>query len=360
MLKKLIFSILLLQTFPLFAQQNVYTTTKESTIEFGGYAEVYYAYSKDATDLKSNFLFNHKRNNQFAVNIAMINATYKEEKTRAKIGIMFGDYAQYNYDGEPNWAQFIYEANFGTLILKKHNIWLDAGVFPSHIGFETPLANDCWSATRSIVSENSPYYEAGVKLSHSSKNKKSTLALFYLNGWQKIIKPADISRPSFGLQYTYTPNDRFTINYSNYIGQCLSDSLKSTRIYNDIYLNYAISKKFGIIAGFDFGRDKYQLDKMDWWYAPIIIVRYNPNEKNHFSTRAEYFSDKNQIVIKNPINEQSSIFGYSINYDKNITDKTLFRIEYKHYNASTPFFERKYGMLMNNQDYFTAGFSVKL
>ena len=360
MLKKLIFSILLLQTFPLFAQQNVDSTTKESAIQFGGYAEMYYSYSKNTPDLKSNFLFNHKRNNQFAINVAMINATYKEEKTRAKIGIMFGDYAQYNYDGEPNWAQFIYEANFGTLISKKHNIWLDAGVFPSHIGFETPLANDCWSATRSIVSENSPYYEAGLKLSHSSKNKKSTIALFYLNGWQKIVKPVDISRPSFGLQYTYTPNDRFTINYSNYIGQCLSDSLKSIRIYNDIYLNYTISKKFGIIAGFDFGRDKYQLDKMGWWYAPIIIIRYNANEKNHFSTRAEYFSDKNQIVIKNPIKDQSSIFGYSINYDNNLTDKTLFRIEYKHYNASSSFFERKSSMLMNNQDYLTAGFSIKL
>ena len=233
-------------------------------------------------------------------------------------------------------------------------------MFPSHIGFETPLANDCWSATRSIVSENSPYYEAGLKLSHSSKNKKSTIALFYLNGWQKIVKPLDISRPSFGLQYTYTPNDRFTINYSNYIGQCLSDSFKSTRIYNDIYLNYTISKKFGIIAGFDFGRDKYQLDKMGWWYAPIIMVRYNANEKNHFSTRAEYFSDKNQIVIKNPISNQSSIFGYSINYDNNLTDKTIFRIEYKHYNASSSFFERKSGMLMNYQDYLSAGFSIKL
>jgi hypothetical protein len=91
MLKKLICSILLFQTFPLFAQQNVDSTTKESTIQFGGYAEMYYSYSKDATDQKSNFLFNHKRNNQFAINIAMINATYKEEKTRAKIGIMFGD-----------------------------------------------------------------------------------------------------------------------------------------------------------------------------------------------------------------------------------------------------------------------------
>jgi hypothetical protein len=135
MLKKLILSILLFLTFRLFAQQNVDTIHKESALQVGGYAEMYYSFSENTTDLKPDFLFNHKRNNQFAINVAMINATYKEEKTRAKIGIMFGDYAQYNYDGEPNWAQFIYEANFGALISKKYNIWLDAGVFTSHIGF---------------------------------------------------------------------------------------------------------------------------------------------------------------------------------------------------------------------------------
>jgi len=91
MLKKLIFSILLLQTIPLFAQQNVDTIPKERALQFGGYAEVYYAYSKNATDLKSNFLFNHKRNNQFAINVAMINKKNKEEKKRTKIGIMNSD-----------------------------------------------------------------------------------------------------------------------------------------------------------------------------------------------------------------------------------------------------------------------------
>ena len=84
MLKEIIFSLLLIQSIQLFAQQNVDTTPKESIIQVGGYAEMYYSYAKEATDQKSNFLFNHKRNNQFAINVAMINATYKEEKKRAK------------------------------------------------------------------------------------------------------------------------------------------------------------------------------------------------------------------------------------------------------------------------------------
>ena len=70
MIKKLFFSILLLQSFGSFAQQNAITLSKDSTITFGGYAEAYYTYSKNATDQKPSFLYNHKRNNQVGLNLA--------------------------------------------------------------------------------------------------------------------------------------------------------------------------------------------------------------------------------------------------------------------------------------------------
>ena len=55
MLKEFIFSLFLMQTFQLFAQQNVDTTTKESTIQFGGYAEMYYSYIKKYTRSQVRF-----------------------------------------------------------------------------------------------------------------------------------------------------------------------------------------------------------------------------------------------------------------------------------------------------------------
>ena len=360
MIKKLFFSILLLPSFGSFAQQNAITLSKDSTITFGGYAEAYYTYSKNATDQKPSFLYNHKRNNQVGLNLALLNAAYNEEKTRARVGVMFGDYAQYNYEGEPSWASFLYEANFGVLLNKKRNIWIDAGIFPSHIGFETPIANDCWSATRSIVSENSPYYESGIRLSGSSINKKSNWAFYYLNGWQKIIKPADISQPSFGAQYAYTPNDRFTFNYSNFVGRCQPDSLKSLRIYNDIFLKIAATKKIGVIIGFDFGNDSYQLNKTSWWFTPIVIGRFKIKEHNYISVRNEYFFDKNQIIIKNLDNKETSIYGCSLNYDRQLTEKSIFRIEFKHYSSTNKIFGNKSNLFSETQNYFTAGFSIKL
>ena len=82
---------------------------------------------------------------------------------------MLGNYAQYNLSAETNWAQFIYNANIGIKLSKKNNLWLDAGLMPSHIGAESAISDDCWSLTRSLSAENSPYYETGIKLNYTSK-----------------------------------------------------------------------------------------------------------------------------------------------------------------------------------------------
>jgi hypothetical protein len=56
---------------------------------------------------------------------------------------MAGNYSQYNLSAEPTWAQFIYEANIGLKSSNKTNIWIDAGILPSHIGFESAISADC-------------------------------------------------------------------------------------------------------------------------------------------------------------------------------------------------------------------------
>ncbi|MFN8337973.1 MAG: outer membrane beta-barrel protein [Saprospiraceae bacterium] len=49
-------------------------------------------------------------------------------------------YSQYNLSAELTWAQFIYEVNIGLKSSSKTNIWIDAGMCPSHIGFESAIA----------------------------------------------------------------------------------------------------------------------------------------------------------------------------------------------------------------------------
>ena len=74
-----------------------------------------------------------------------------------------GTYMNANYAAEPEYLKNIYEANAGIKISKNENLWIDVGILPSHIGFETAIRKDNWTLTRSMVAENSPYYESWRK-----------------------------------------------------------------------------------------------------------------------------------------------------------------------------------------------------
>nr|WP_290930803.1 outer membrane beta-barrel protein [Haliscomenobacter sp.] len=69
---------------------------------------------------------------------------------------------------------------------------------PSHIGFESAIGKDCWNLSRSILAENSPYYETGVRLSLNSANGKWYAAAMLLNGWQRMARATGIQSAHFG------------------------------------------------------------------------------------------------------------------------------------------------------------------
>ena len=166
-MKNSIVLLLVFQTTLLLAQTD---TLKK--LSFSAYGDVYYSYdfSNPQNHEKPNFIYNHKRHNEINLNLLLVKAMYSEKNTRANIGLMAGNYAQYNLSAEPTWAQFIYEANVGVKLSKQQNIWLDAGIMPSHLGFESAISADCWTLTRSLVAESSPYYETGVKLNYTNKS----------------------------------------------------------------------------------------------------------------------------------------------------------------------------------------------
>jgi hypothetical protein len=200
-------------------------------LNFNAYGELYYSYdfSNPQNHEKSNFLYNHKRHNEINVNLILLKATYLDKNYRASLALMAGNYAQYNLSSEPTWAQFINEANVGVKLSQKQNIWLDVGIMPSHIGFESVISADCWTLTRSLLAENSPYYEAGIKLSYTSKNEKLYLSALYLNGWQKIRKPNDSQKPSFGTQINYKLSKKIMFNYSTFLGTDKPDRINAFR-----------------------------------------------------------------------------------------------------------------------------------
>lgn len=330
--------------FILFSQLAFSQKDTLKKVEFNAYGEIYYSYnfSNPQNHEKPNFLYNHKRHNELNANLILFQGKYTDTNYRANVGLMAGNYAQYNLISEPTWAQFIYEANIGINLSTKNSLWLDIGILPSHIGFESAINTNCWTLTRSLLAENSPYYETGARLSYTSKNEKIYLAIMYLNGWQKIMKNNSIQKPSFGSQITYQPKDKITLNYSTFIGYDKPDSINSLRFFNDFYLQYEPSNKFGVIAGLDIGSDKFNLNNYGTWYSPVLIMRYLINKKTRIALRGEYYNDSHQIIVQTNTNNGFKTIGLSTNFDFFFNDKITLRLEGKMFSSEDKIFSNKH------------------
>lgn len=331
-----LFLILLLCQASLLKAQN----DSNKKWHFSGYGEFYYSYdfAEPATHEKEHFIYNHKRHNEFNANLIFAKAQFNDNKIRANLSLMVGNYAQYNLSKEPTWAQFMNEANVGFKLSKNNRIWLDMGIMPSHIGFESAISADCWTLTRSILAENSPYYESGLKLSYYTQKEDLSISFLLLNGWQKIAKPNFIQRPSFGMQINYKANEMLTLNYSNFLGTDQPDSLNALRTFHNFYAQFEGKRKFGMIAGFDLGTDKCKPSDYGVWFAPVLIFRYTLSKKCTIAARGEYYEDKDQIIINTNTANGFRVSGLSANYDFRINQKIQWRIEGKVYNSKDKFF----------------------
>jgi hypothetical protein len=270
---------------------------------------------------------------------------------------MTGNYAMYNLSAEPSWAKPLFEANTGFKPFKQHNMWIDAGVMPSHLGFESAVGSDCWNLTRSILAENSPYFETGIKLSYTNKKEDVYVAFHILNGWQKIAITNKDQAPSLGVQLTYKPSKFLTLNYSNFIGRINLETIDVLRIFHNLYAIYEASPKTAFILGFDIGSQQNVSNKTAIWYTPVLIAKLNLNEKNRIATRVEYYSDKQQIIIPTATPNGYRTFGASVNYDRQITSNILWRAELKRYQSQDPIY--KYDQAMSSQTSATMALIIK-
>lgn len=345
-------------------KQNDSLLVNQSHLILSGYAEMYYSYDlgKPVNGIRPGFLYNHNLHHQPAFNIVFVKASYEGKTIRSNIALMEGSYRQYNLSHEPKNLSYIFEANAGVKLSKHRNLWFDAGVFPSHIGFESAVGADCYNLTRSIVAENSPYYESGLRLSYSSQNKRLFLSTLLLSGWQRILPRADNLIPSLGWQMNYQFLPELNFNYSGFFGNIHNRENPYWRHYHNMYAVLKI-KQFAVITGLDIGFQR-NLDlngaelKSGIWYTPVLILKYDLSEKIHTAFRAEYFADPKAFVTESFSSQGLNSLGISSNIDFEWNEYLMLRME-------TRMFKDKNKVFMNqkiaatNNTFFTTAFIVK-
>jgi hypothetical protein len=316
--------------------------------------ETYFSYDFNRPEHheRPDFLYNFKRHNEVSLNLGLLKAQYQTEGVRANLSLMTGNYAQYNLADEPQWAQMVYEASVGIQLIEK--LWLDVGVMPSHIGFESVIGMDCWHLGRSLLAENSPYFLTGARFTYAYHEKLDVI-LWLTNGWQNVQRNKRNQSLGMGLGLNYRPVKRLELNYANYFGNEYPQPLRLNRFFNNFYAQYQWSS-WGITLGTDVGvEEKLFSNRLNIWYGTTISLRKNIWDNLYVATRGEYYSDQAGVIL----DQGMRLSGISLNVDYQPVQNAVLRIEGRRFRSPEPVFDRPAGYMSRGNNSITTSLAVK-
>ncbi|MDH5381023.1 MAG: porin [Cyclobacteriaceae bacterium] len=333
----------------------------ESAINFSGYLDVYYGYDFGLPDNERQvFLFNHNRHNQFNINLALIKMELKNPKYRANLALQAGTYAVDNYAAEYPAMRSINEANVGISLNNENNLWLDVGIFPSNLGFESYISMDNWTLTRSLVAECSPYFLSGAKVTYTPNESLEIVGLVS-NGWQRIRRVQGNSLLSFGTQVTYHLNEKIMVNWSTFLGTEDPDNNRRIRVFHDFYGTVVLSEKISFLGGIDFGSQQETpgASVYEGWVGLTGILKYKIDENWSVAGRMEYYQDENEVIVS--INNPGGFVtnGVSANIDYLPSQNIGCRLEGRLFSSKYDLFMQN-GNPVNSNFFFMASMAIKI
>lgn len=260
-----------------------------------GWVDGYYAWNSDHPEPKVNFFSGTGTTahhaDQLALNVAALDISRDAKPFGFHLTLVGGDSADVVHAGEPHphrhpirnvfQASISYNAPLGKGLL------LEAGVYPSHIGFEGFFTRDNWNYTRSWLGELSPYYQSGVKASYAWNDHWSG-RIDVLRGWQLIGD--NNSAPSLGTQIAYS-DARLSASFNTFAGPELPNDRTHLRLLGDIVATYKATSKWSLGTSIDRGRQAYPGDVAANWLGAGVYSRYAIDDRHALAARLERFRD---------------------------------------------------------------------
>lgn len=318
--------------------------TPDRAFQFSGYLETYYIhdFNEPGNHRRPAFVYSHNVTDRPSVNLALLKAALTTERFRGNLALGSGTYMRANYAAEPHGLRNIYEANIGIKLSTENELWLDIGVMPSHIGFESAVGQDNWTLTRSMMADNSPYFETGAKLSYITQDKQWQLSGLLLTGWQRIQRPDGNTTPAIGHQLLYKPTDKLTINSSSFIGNDKSDAKRQMRYFHDFYVQWQLDEHWGLITALDIGAEQAApgSERYHVWVSPTVVLRYAYSDRLQFAARLEHYHDKHGVIINTGTDDGFQTTGYSVNMDYRLNPRMVWRNELRKLTSRDAIFEK--------------------
>ncbi len=324
-------------------------------VKFGGFVDTYYGFDFNQPASDRQFTTQAVRHNEFSVNLAYVEAKLEQEKVHGRLALQVGSSVYSNYSAERRYgvlggpqladvSRHIQEAYAGYLLAP--GLWLDAGIFLSHIGVESFLSKDNWNYTRSLAADYSPYYQAGIRMNYQVSGSL-LLGLHLLNGWQNTIETN--GDKAVGMQIAYTPSETFSLTYNNFIGR-----EAEFRFFNNFIAKAKLSSDWSIAFSSDVGIQKKPAGGTSAWFVETLLAQYRLTGTWAIGGRAEYFHDKDQVIVATATANGFQTFGGSLNLDWQPESAFLFRNEIRSLFSKDAVFSGKSGAKTSSVHFVTS------
>lgn len=295
-------------------------------VKVEGYVDTYYAFDNDMTMQKdkdgkvttlpaidrgvTNAI--GFRKNELNINTAQLTASVDASMYRGRVAVAYGTIPR------QSWASYYFplqEANAGIKLMD--NLWLDSGVFLTHVGGESLLPKNNWISSLALTTMYEPFYQTGVKLSYKPVNEVEA-QLHVLNGFG--LFDDNNADKTLGWLFSYAPNAMFNVSWNGTLGnEQPAGSPSAIRFYNDINFGFDPTDKLGFRGELDFATEA---GKANPYLSGLLKARYAFTPQVSLTARGEYINDPSKIVSVG-----LSGFGATLGAEYKPTDNSYVRLE---------------------------------
>lgn len=255
-------------------------------ILFHGWIDGYYAGNDSHPEPRLNFFSGvgttGHRADELSLNIAALEIARDPKPFGFHIVAGAGDSLDVVHAAEPHPKRHplrnVYQASVSYNAPVGRGLQFEAGIYPSHIGFEGFFTKDNWNYTRGWLGELSPYYQSGVKAAYAWSDNWSG-QVHVLRGWQNIGAHAPAA---IGTQIAYN-GARTSASFNTYTDP--------HRKFGDLVATYKVTPKLSLGASIDRGR---QVPAN--WLGLAGYARYAFSDRYAIAGRAERYRDPSALM----------------------------------------------------------------
>ncbi len=231
-------------------------------VEAHGYVDVYAAYNANRPADGASFLpgtgTTAKRAGEIGLGQAALGVSLDPAPVGFNLTLHVGSGATILHEAEPvgpglgpgAW-NLVQRATVAGKVPIGRGLIVEAGIMPSHLGFEGYASQGNWSYTRSWMAEYSPYFQTGVRLEYEVA-PAFTAGLYLVNGWQTV---GDVNRgKSVGARLAYE-GERLIVAIAGLAGPEQPNDDTSVRAIADLHAVVKATGWLRLAAAVDVGVD---------------------------------------------------------------------------------------------------------